>query len=365
MSGAGNRTIEVREEDSFDVPALAKWLQKVGIQLVGEMTVRQFKGGASNLTYLISDSAGNKFVLRTPPHGAKAASAHDMSREARVLTALSPSLSLAPKVLGFCDDHDVIGRDFYVMEYIDGNILSSEIPESLCPTPESVRALCESMVDSFAALHLVDIGAAGLTDLDKGPGYVARQVGGWSKRYRAARTPDVPDAESIMNWLDTNQPPDVSHCLIHGDWRFDNLVVDDNAEIIGILDWEMSTIGDPCMDLGAALAYWIQQDDAPDFTSFKLQPTDTPGMLNRAEVIARYGTSMPQEVRDSLESNLSFYEVYGLFRLAVIIQQIWARFCSGATTNPQFAGFGSAVNMLIQRAQDRIDATFVVGPAEY
>jgi aminoglycoside phosphotransferase (APT) family kinase protein len=206
------------------------------------------------------------------------------------------------------------------------------------------------MVDAFAALHMVDIDATGLSDMDRGPGYVSRQVSGWSKRYRAARTPDVPDAEAIMSWLDINQPPDVSHCLIHGDWRFDNLVVDDNAEIIGILDWEMSTIGDPCMDLGAALAYWVQEDDSLEFKSFRLQPTDSPGMLNRAEVIHRYGSSMTPEVRDSLEINMSFYEVYGLFRLAAIIQQIWLRYSSGATTNPQFAKFGDAVNMLISRA---------------
>lgn len=357
MSGTDSRIIEVRDEDSFDIPSLATWLRENGIPMVGELNVRQFKGGASNLTYLIEDAAHSKYVLRTPPHGAKAASAHDMSREARVLTALSPSLTLVPQVLGYCDDHTVLGRDFYVMEYIAGNILSSEIPEELCATPKSVQALCESMVDSFAALHRVDIGAAGLNDLDRGPGYVGRQVTGWSKRYRASRTPDVPDAESIMNWLDANQPPDVSHCLIHGDWRFDNLVVNDNAEIIGILDWEMSTIGDPCMDVGAALAYWIQEDDSEAFKSFKLQPTDTPGMLSRTEVIERYGSLMPDEIRDSLKKNQCFYEVYGLFRLAVIIQQIWARYSSGATTNPQFASFGRAVNMLIQRAHDQINLT--------
>ena len=350
MSSNESRTIDVRTEDTFDIAALAAWLREMEIPITGEISVRQFKGGASNLTYLISDLGDNKYVLRTPPHGTKAASAHDMGREARVLSALSPHLKQAPKVMGFCNDHSVLGRDFYLMEYVKGHILASEVPLEVCPDPDSVRALCESMVDSLAALHMVDIHATGLVDMDKGPGYVGRQVSGWSKRYRAARTTDVPDAEEIMDWLNANQPPDVSHVLIHGDWRFDNLVIDDHAKIIGILDWEMSTIGDPCMDLGAALSYWVQADDPADFRSLRLQPTDQLGMLTRAEVVERYSNAMTQEVRDSLERNWLFYEVFGLFRLAVIIQQIWARYSSGASTNPQFTGYGAAVNMLINRA---------------
>lgn len=315
---------------------------------------RQFKGGASNLTYLITDESGAQWVMRTPPHGTKAASAHDMGREARVLTAINPHLNKAPKVVAYCDTDNVIGRTFYLMEYIRGHILAKEIPVELCPNPASVRALCESMIDSLAQLHQVDLEVTGLIELDKGPGYVQRQVDGWSKRYRAARTPDVPEAEDVMSWLAEHQPADVTHSFIHGDWRLDNLVVNDYAEIIGILDWEMSTVGDPCMDVGAALAYWIQADDPDDFKSLRLQPSDTLGMLTRAEVVERYSTFMSAEVRKSLIENWTFYEVYGLFRLAVIIQQIWARYCSGATTNSQFAGFGAAVNMLIGRCQQRI-----------
>ncbi len=211
--------------------------------------------------------------------------------------------------------------------------------------------MCEAMVDALAQLHNVDLVDVGLVDLDRGPGYVARQVAGWSKRYRAARTPDVPEAEDVMQWLDVHQPPDVAHVLIHGDWRFDNLVMSPEAEIAGILDWEMSTVGDPCMDLGAALAYWVQADDSPEFRSLRMQPTDAPGMLTRSEVVERYSQSMSVEVRDSLSANWLFYEVFGLFRLAVIVQQIWARYQAGTTTNPQFAGFGAATNMLIGRAQ--------------
>lgn len=354
MKSAPDRTIDIRPEDSFDLEALGQWMQRNHIEFAGELTARQFKGGASNLTYLITDQNLNKWVMRTPPHGVKAASAHDMGREARVLTALNPHLRQAPKVLGYCDDESVIGRKFYVMQYVSGYILAKEIPTQLCPNPESVRELCESMVDALGHLHQVDLEATGLSDLDKGPGYVQRQVSGWSQRYRAARTPDVPEAEDVMDWLERNQPADVQHAFIHGDWRLDNLVVNDQAEIIGILDWEMSTVGDPCMDLGAALAYWVEAGDPAEFQILRLQPSDAEGMLTRAEVVARYSESASQQVRDSLEANWRFYEVYGLFRLAVIIQQIWARYSSGATTNPQFAGFGDAVNMLVRRTQKLI-----------
>lgn len=348
------RTSEVRDEDSISLQALTRWMVDQGIDHAQPISARQFRGGASNLTYLIRDAAGNSWVLRTPPHGAKIASAHDMGREARVLTALSSKLDQVPRVIGYCSDESYIGREFYLMEFIDGHIMVTDIPSEVCASPEATRSMCESMVDALAALHRVDLVEVGLSDLDRGPGYVARQVAGWSKRYRAARTPDVPEAEDLMQWLDVHQPPDVEHVLIHGDWRFDNLVMSPSAEIAGILDWEMSTVGDPCMDLGAALAYWVQADDSPEFQSLRMQPTDAPGMLTRVEVVERYSSNMSPEVQESLKNNWLFYEVFGLFRLAVIVQQIWARYQAGTTTNQQFAGFGVATNMLINRAQSLV-----------
>jgi aminoglycoside phosphotransferase (APT) family kinase protein len=239
------------------------------------------------------------------------------------------------------------------MEYIQGHILRTSIPEDLAHSDTDIRSLCESMVDALVKVHQVKVTEVGLADLDRGEGYVSRQVSGWSKRYRDSRTSDVPDAQELMAWLEANQPPDVPHTLVHGDWRFDNLVLDPSGELIGILDWEMSTVGDPCMDLGAALAYWVQADDDPAYLNVRMQPTDAHGMLTRAQVVERYGQLMGGQVRQSLEQNWQFYETYGLFRLAVIIQQIWARYQSGATTNPRFATFGAVVNMLIARAQTR------------
>lgn len=345
----------MRDEDALDEAKLGSWLLERSIA-EPPVSVRQFKGGASNLTYLVTDSQGQNLVLRTPPHGVKATGAHDMSREARVMSALSQVLDQVPTVFGHCGDPDILGTDFYVMEFISGHILNDDIPAELSSGAADNRELCESMVDSLARLHAVDIDAVGLAGLDKGPGYVSRQVSGWSTRYRNARTPDVPVAEDLMSWLEENQPVDVAHCLIHGDWRLDNLVINGNREIIGILDWEMSTVGDPCMDLGAALAYWVQADDSPEFSMMRLQPSHLPGMLTRSEIIARYSSQVSPEVAQSLEDHWVFYETYGLFRLAVIVQQIWARYQSGATTNPQFAGFGVIVTMLIERALTQIAA---------
>jgi len=353
-SAAPSRTYAVRDEDSLDLEALLGWANEIGVGLQGPLELLQFQGGASNLTYLVTDSAGTVYVLRKPPHGVKAASAHDMGREARVLSALSPVLPSAPNVIAYCEDTEVLGAPFYLMEYIEGHILSSSIPAELNGSEDAVRILCESMVDAFAQLHQINVAEVGLTELDRGDGYVARQVSGWSKRYRDARTADVPDAESLMSWLSTHQPPDVEHALIHGDWRFDNLVLGSQGELIGILDWEMSTVGDPCMDLGAAMSYWVQADDDPDFFQFRKQPSDAPGMLTRSEIVERYSARMGGEVAESLRVNWKFYEIFGLFRLAVIIQQIWARYQSGASTNPRFAEFGQVVNMLMRRAQNQL-----------
>jgi aminoglycoside phosphotransferase (APT) family kinase protein len=353
-SAAPSRTYAVRDEDSLDLEALLGWANEIGVGLQGPLELLQFQGGASNLTYLVTDSAGTAYVLRKPPHGVKAASAHDMGREARVLSALSPVLPSAPNVIAYCEDTEVLGAPFYLMEYIEGHILSSSIPAELNGSEDAVRILCESMVDAFAQLHQINVAEVGLTELDRGDGYVARQVSGWSKRYRDARTADVPDAESLMSWLSTHQPPDVEHALIHGDWRFDNLVLGSQGELIGILDWEMSTVGDPCMDLGAAMSYWVQADDDPDFFQFRKQPSDAPGMLTRSEIVERYSARMGGEVAESLRVNWKFYEIFGLFRLAVIIQQIWARYQSGASTNPRFAEFGQVVNMLMRRAQNQL-----------
>ncbi|PAY22682.1 phosphotransferase family protein [Dietzia natronolimnaea] len=357
IPGAG----AVRDEDVFDVEAVAAWLRSVtpedptvlaGVDLGDDdepvlPEVSQFSGGASNLTYVLR-YPGVDLVLRRPPPGTKARGAHDMKREYRVQTALRPVYPLVPRMVGFCGDQSVIGSDFYVMERLEGTILRKDIPRELRADRATIRRLSERAVDALVDLHAVDVRAAGLDDLDRGEGYVRRQVEGWSARYRRARTPDVPDFTPVMKWLSANQPEDVGHCLVHNDFRFDNLVLDpgDLTRVIGVLDWEMATVGDPLMDLGGALAYWVEDGDGPVFKAFRRQPTHTRGMLTRWEVVERYAERSGLEIS---RDDWRFYEVFGLFRLAVIAQQINHRYFHGQTTNPAFRAFRPAVGFLEQR----------------
>ena len=334
----------VREEDRFDVAAMHAWLRGyVGFDELPE--VMQFRSGASNLTYLLK-YPGRELVLRRPPVGMKAASAHDMKREFLIQSRLQPVYPLVPYMVALCDDQSVIGSDFYVMDRVVGDIFRRDIPESV--TAADVSVMADSLINGLVQLHAVD--ASILSELNKGHGYVQRQVEGWSKRYRNALTDDVPNGEKVMAWLDANRPDDVDSCVIHGDWRIDNVVFDlEQARIVGVLDWELATVGDPLMDLGSALAYWVDRDDEPAFASLRRQPSHLPGMPTREEFVARYVQLSGRACAD-----FTFYEVFGLFRLAVIIQQIWARYRAGQTTNPAFAGFGDAVNTLINRAEGKI-----------
>ncbi|MCW2614033.1 MAG: aminoglycoside phosphotransferase [Frankiales bacterium] len=336
---------ELRPEDAFDVGGLHRWLSTRVGGLGGPPVVRQFAGGASNLTYLLR-YPDRELVLRRPPVGQKAASAHDMRREHRVQQALAPQYPYVPAMVAFCDDPSVMGSDFYVMEKVDGTILRGRLPAGLSLSPDQARALALRAVDSLVALHGVDVEAAGLTDLGRGPGYVGRQVAGWSDRFRAARTEDVPDFTAVMTWLADHQPDDVAMCLVHNDFRLDNLVLDADLRVVAVLDWEMATIGDPLMDLGGALAYWVQADDDDVMRLSKRQPTDVAGMPTRDEVVAHYraATGLPVD-------GWAFYEVFGLFRLAVIVQQIYLRYSRGQTTNPAFKDFHHFVTYLESRCR--------------
>ncbi|MGA1688797.1 MAG: phosphotransferase family protein [Candidatus Nanopelagicaceae bacterium] len=334
----------VRDEDAFDIAKVHEWLSQYINE--GELPeVKQFRSGASNLTYLL-EYPDRELVLRRPPIGTKAVSAHDMKREFLIQSRLKPVYDLVPKVIALCEDHSIIGSDFYVMERIKGDIFRRDVPESL--TKEDISIMATSLVAGLAQLHAVD--ATLLAELNKGAGYVTRQVEGWSKRYRNAITDDVPDGEDVMSWLAENKPEDVGSCIIHGDWRIDNMVFDlGQKKLVGVLDWELATVGDPLMDLGSALAYWVDRDDDVEFASLRRQPSHLEGMPTRKEFIAKY-----LELSGRKCSDFTFYEVFGLFRLTVIIQQLWARYRAGQTTNPAFKGFGVGVNILINRAQGLI-----------
>lgn len=339
-------TIPPREP--LDLDRLDAVLTAAGVAVEGVPEVRQFSGGASNLTYLLR-YRNRDLVLRRPPFGHKAKSAHDMLREAAILRALRPHFPLVPEVLATCDDPSVLGAEFVVMERLVGVIPQRDLPAGVTLTEAAARALGDDMVDRLVQLHSLDVEATGLSAFGKGQGYVQRQIAGWSARYRDARTDDVADFEPVIAWLEAERPAGESRiCLIHNDYKLDNLVLaeDDPSRIVGILDWEMAALGDPLMELGSSLAYWVEAGDDPGMRAIRRQPSHLAGMPTRAEIVARYGEKTGLDV-----SNFRFYEVYGLFRLAGIAQQIYARFRAGQAKNPAFAGFGQAVNYLESRCR--------------
>ena len=230
------------------------------------------------------------------------------------------------------------------MEKFAGVILRRDLPKSVSYPPDQARRLCLNLVDKQIALHTLDYEAAGLSDLGKPDGYVGRQVGGWCERFGKAWTDDVPECEAIMAWLRDKQPPDSPKAaIIHNDYRFDNVVLspDDGMTIIGVLDWEMATLGDPLMDLGSSLAYWVEADDPAPMQAIRMQPSHIPGMLSRREIVQRYAEKTGREI-----TNADWYYVFGLFRLGVIAQQIYYRYKLGQTKNPRFAAFGQFVAIL-------------------
>lgn len=345
----------VRAEDAFDVTTVATWLRatadpEVAADLEGDPRVQQFSGGASNLTYELR-WPNRALVLRRPPHGALGGSAHNMRREHDLQAALAPVFGLVPRMVALCTDPSVLGSDFYVMEMLEGLVVGRDLPEGVELSAEQARRLSERALETLVDLHDVDVSAVpDLAALDRGDGFVRRQVEGWITRYRAAMTPDGPDFESVMAWLVDHEPADRPHTLIHNDYRLDNLILDadDLTRIVGVLDWELATVGDPLMDLGSLVAYWVQADDDDAMRALRMQPTHLPGMLTRSEIVERYCAARQLSV--SAEEWL-FYEVFGLFRLAGIAQQIYHRYHHGKTTNPRFAAFGPMVAALEARCR--------------
>lgn len=351
MTHALDQATAVRGENTFAVETILPFLREHIPDLpTGEVTLQQFSGGASNLTYQLTVGT-RALILRRPPSGTKAKTAHDMGREVRVLTALNPHFP-CPKPLAYCQDESLIGSPFYVMEKISGVILRRDIPKDASYDPAHARQLCLNLIDTQIKLHQLDYRDIGLENLGKPEGYVARQITGWCERFIAAHTDDVPRCEPVMAWLKAQQPKDSPKAsLIHNDYRFDNVVLSpkDAATIIGVLDWEMATIGDPLMDLGSSLAYWVQSDDPKIVQGIRMQPSNLPGMLSRSEILDYYQEKTGIEVACP-----QYYYVFGLFRLAVIAQQIYKRFKLGQTSNPRYQAFGVFVTILNQAAEAAI-----------
>ena len=337
-----DKAVSVRKGEELDLKVLKEYFNQHLPQFTGNLKVKQFPGGASNLTYAV-DIGDNRMVLRRPPFGPKIKSAHDMSREYKLFSKLIGSYDKVPKPLLFCEDESIMGKEFYVMERVEGVILRSIMPKEMHPEPTVMRGIANSLVETMVDLHKVDYEAVGLGDLGRPAGYNERQVRGWTKRYFNAKTDEVPEIEKVSAWLTDNLLPESDSCLIHNDYKYDNVVLDseDWTKIIAILDWEMCTLGDPLMDLGTSLCYWTNPNDPDWIKQIALSPTTLPGNPTRSEIAEIYAKASGRDL-----SNIVFYYVFGLFKIAVVVQQIYKRYKTGHSTNPKFANMNHAVKGL-------------------
>lgn len=357
---------KVREGEELDVAKLeAVFTRALSHRIVPPLVVEQFPSGHSNLTYLVrgkgpDGAADVEVVLRRPPFGNRVKTAHDMGREHRILSALAGGPTgprrwdKAPRPFLHWENPDVIGAPFYVMERMTGLVLRRKLPEGMTLEPDTLARLGESFIDTLVELHGLDWRAIGLSDLGKPEGYVERQVKGWTQRYVDAKTDDIPDVERAASWLAEHLPASPAPTLIHNDFKYDNLVLDpaDPTRIIGVLDWEMSTIGDPLMDLGTALAWWIQADDPEPLQTFTFGPTNLSGSPRRRDLVDAYSKKRP-----GVElGELRFYYAFSLFKNAVVAQQIYSRFVKGLTKDPRFGAMILGVRLLADAAVRAIDS---------
>jgi len=345
-------TAPVRPGEELPLDALREALRGRVEGDVDRLTVEQFPGGFSNLTYLLRLD-GQEYVLRRAPLGPVAAKAHDMPREYRLLERVHPVLPVAPEPVLLVEDASVIGAPFYLMERRRGVVVRTKLPPEYADLPDAPRQLSEALVDTLADLHAVDIDAAGLRDLGKPQGFNARQVEGWAGRWRRARTDDLPPVdelhdEDVIAWLSTHTPAESAHTLVHNDFKLDNLMLDpaDPARVVALLDWEMTTVGDPLADLGLTLTYWTMPQQ-PGGAENRVG-ANAPGFLSREEFLARYSARSGRDV-----ANVAWYEVLGHFKLAVIVMQIYARYRAGQTKDPRFAPLGQQAAWLIAEAWRR------------
>lgn len=336
-----DQAINVREEELISLTSLKEYLSKE-LNINSSIELLQFPSGFSNLTYLIK-AGDNRFVLRRPPHGANIKSGHDMSREFKILSKLKNHFTKIPNPVIFCDDKSVIGDDFYLMEKVEGVIFRGSHLKSNFPKQNLISDLVGSFIETFSEIHSLKYMQIGLNDFGKPEGYSQRQVKGWIKRYNNSKTNNFKEIEKTIDWLSNNLPSSPKPCLIHNDFKFDNLMfeITKKIKINAVLDWEMSTIGDPLMDLGTSLGYWIHESDPDIIKKMNFNITHIKGMPSRQELVHMYG-----EVSGRSVKNILFYFVFGLFKIAGIIQQIYFRYKKGLTNDVRFSQLNKGVELL-------------------
>ena len=351
MTNDLNAATSIRPGEELPLDRLQLFFHQQWPEESGELTVGQFPHGHSNLTYLL-EYGSREMVLRRPPFGNQVATAHDMGREFRILSKLNAVFPVAPRPILYCEDLAVIDCPFYLVERRHGLILRKKLPEGMSISPDLARRMSTALIDNLATLHAVNYQAAGLAELGKPEGYVQRQVAGWTKRYLQAQTSDVPSMNRVAEWLRQNLPPETGTTVLHNDYKYDNVMLDssDPTKIVAVLDWEMATIGDPLMDLGTTLGYWVEATDPVPMQKSAFGPTIFPGSLTRREIVDRY-----QEKTGRSVTNAPFYFCFGLFKLAVIVQQIYARFVRGHTKDPRFAQLDQLVLILGEQTDRTIN----------
>ncbi len=352
-------TRPVRDGERLDWPRLAEYLREHLAALHVEnfdadapLEVEQFPGGHSNLTYSLRCGAF-ECVLRRPPFGPVPPRAHDMAREYRILAALNPVFPLAPRPYLLCEDASVIGSIFYLMERRRGLVVRGEEPPLLFNNPMARRRASEALVATLVGLHRVDISSEKLATLGKPASFVARQVRGWSERWRNSQTSALPEMDALAGWLAEHLPPDAAQpALVHGDYKLDNVMLDfgDPGRVVGVFDWEMSALGDPLVDVGILLCYWTHAANPALAADSLTSVTDRPGYFTRAEIVERYAARSGRDL-----SRLGFYEVFAIFKLAVVVQQIYHRFRRGQTDDPRFATLNERVAWLSRLATSLIE----------
>lgn len=343
MNAVCDQAGAIRAGEELNLSRLQKFLRD-RFAHGGPISVEQFPSGHSNLTYNVC-LGGREVVLRRPPFGSKVPSAHDMAREYRVLSKLHTAYPAAPKAILYCDDLSILNAPFYLMERIHGVIIRRDAPAGMPFPLKTARELSEAFIDNLARLHRVDYSAIGLSDLGKPQGYLERQVQGWIERYHNSKTHDLLEVERISAWLIERVPVSDRTALIHNDYKYDNLVLDpaDITKIVGVLDWEMCTLGDPLTDLGTALAYWCDPEDPEELREIRSAPTTLPGTLSRRQLVERYAAAM-----DVSLSNMTFYLTFARFKVAVILQQIYYRYAQGLTQDERFAALPKRIRTLLR-----------------
>lgn len=339
--------IEVRPDERLDEQKIAEFLKDKIEGTDSPLTMRQFGGGAANLTYLLKFGDNYEYVLRRPPLGPVAPSAHDMGREYKVLSVLHEVFPYAPRAYVYSDDENIVGAPFFVMERRNGTVVRRSLPDNYSTIPNAPYKLSETLVDVLAQFHAVDYSALGLDDLGKPDGFIERQIEGWYGRWQKSKLDDNANMDFVYQWLKDHIPPSMASTLVHNDYKLDNTMFadDDPARMIAIFDWDMCTLGDPLSDVGALLTYWAQPDDPP----FVLMTTTMPvieGFMSRQQLVERYAQKSGRDI-----SHIDFYHALGVYRLVVIAQQIYIRYVRGQTQDERFAGLGQVVDALAQMSK--------------